>query len=352
MIAQRVSRSVRSRGGLLVAIALTSCSQADESSAPSRSSAPIVSEQAPARSQPVEAAPSREYLVPWGTGPRALGLIPARDQALARGPNAVAVLPSGDPVVLDSLQKRVLRLTADGPVELSGALPDDDEIAVDADGAMALFSPLRSSITLRDGQGRMLGDLPVPRELRDIQAFSFGSSRRIVVRTAFQEAYELGSPNARLPLDGILGTKREGAAFLPDGQGISTLRRKDGTLELVFHAPNPSSGRTGLSRRLVVASTADSGRILGASGSIACIRVERVVSTPELSVARSVFCIDTATERTVFETGLPAPGLYVPRTELAMGGTRPRVALLHPRPDAMAVIVHDVGAESAPGGGR
>jgi hypothetical protein len=258
-------------------------------------------------------------------------------------------LPSGEPLVLDPVRERVLRVGDAGVVELMQARPDDEQLAVDDDGAAVLFSPLRSWATVRGADGATLGELPVARELRDVQSLSLGTSRRLFARTVHQETYALGSPGARLSTEAVLQTKREGAAFLPDGQGVSVLRSPQGNLELLVVGPERSSGRTAVSRRLQLATDAASGRILGTHGSTVCVRVERLAPSPALAVSREALCVDAATGKLALHAHLPSPGLYVPRAEMAMGASNPRLALLHPRPEGLAVIVYDLDLQ---GGAR
>jgi len=74
-------------------------------------------------------------------------------------------------------------------------------------------------------------------------------------------------------------------------------------------------------------------RLVGRSGNVACLRLERVISTPEVAVQRWALCIDAVTGEIVLERALPDVGLYLPRRELAVGGGY--LAFIRPTADGL-----------------
>jgi len=337
-------------GALLAAALLSACPQADTNTRPGQATAPL--SKPPAPGAPVApqnlASRWREHHIPWGSGHRQLGFRAAGHESLAAGPAAVAILASGDPLVLDQLNRRVVRVNPEGSLsEIASVTSDVEDLAVDTDGAWAVFSPLRSNAWLHTAQGTLIGEIHVPRGLRDIVSLGFGSSRRLVVRNAFQETLTLGSPNAVAPFETILSGKREGAAFLPDGSGLAVQRSKEGRIDLIVLRQDAASGRSTVVRRMEVAANATSARIVGATGQIVCIRVEHVASNPEVQVTREAICLQGDTGQHTLHTSLPAPGVYVPRTEFALGGSPPRLVMLHPESEGLSVVALDPEATAS-----
>ncbi|MDB4995650.1 MAG: hypothetical protein JWM74_3082, partial [Myxococcaceae bacterium] len=87
----------------------------------------------------------------------------------------------------------------------------------------------------------------------------------------------------------------------------------------------------------------DAIQIVGAALGVVCARVEHLSgasggsASGPIQVSREAVCVDAMTGATRLRASLPAPGLYVPRRELAMGG-RP-LTLVHARPEAAGVFV-------------
>ena len=61
-------------------------------------------------------------------------------------------------------------------------------------------------------------------------------------------------------------------------------------------------------------------RLVGLLGNVACLRLEKVTSTPEITVERRAVCVDAISGDIVVEHELADVGLYLPRRELAVGG--------------------------------
>ncbi|MBI5535704.1 MAG: hypothetical protein HY898_23435 [Deltaproteobacteria bacterium] len=317
---------------VVAASLLAACSQADTTPKPGQSTAPI---------SRASSAP-RERLLSWGSGPQQLGYQPAGHERLAIGPSAIAVLPAGDALVLDLLNRRVVKVRPEGDlVEVAAAASDAVDLAVDADGSFGVFSAMRSNVWVHNAQGKLMGEVQVPRGLRDIVSLGFGPSRRVMVRNAFQETYAVGGPNAPVSVETILEGKKEGAAFLPDGSGLAVQRTKQGKIELLVLGRDASGSRTAALRRIAVCDDAASARILRAWEQTVCLRIERTTSKPELEVAREAVCLRADNGEQTFHATLPGPGTFVPRTELAMGGSPPRLVMMHPRPEGLAVIAFD-----------
>ena len=271
----------------------------------------------------------------WGAGDGQVGLRPAFAEAQAQGPSAIALDGAGRAYVLDRLNRRVLRL-GERAVAVAAAAPDHELLAVGPDGALALYSPLRARVDLVDADGAAIGALDVPRHIGVVTAVTLQRSRRVTVATALQERYVLGSPSFPLPLPVVLAAHVEGAVALADGRG-ATLRLDGGALLLRIF------GRA--ARELRVATHADAAMLVGADGDVACARTESLAPGATIEVERRVVCVDTATGAVRLDEALPAPGLYPPRTELAVGGGR--VAVLTPTREGVAIASFPLG-----GGGR
>src|SRR5262245_39985618 len=63
----------------------------------------------------------------WGSGPAQVGLRPAATELPAEGPSSVAVGPSGDVVILDRLNERLLAIGLDGAVRAQAQVARDVE---------------------------------------------------------------------------------------------------------------------------------------------------------------------------------------------------------------------------------
>ncbi len=266
--------------------------------------------------QAVQLADRQVVTLPWGAGDGAVGIEPGGAESLSYGPNAVAIASNGESLILDRINERILRVAADGAVHTVAAVPKDAEELVAGAGSIVAFSPVRGQAWFFDASGSPAGTLAVPRALRELTSLSVGASRRLTVHTGFQERLELGSPSAPLALEVTLRGKREGAFALSDGSAVA-LRASAGRAELLLLSQGEGEVRSRVlsSRALPGAITA--ARLLGAHGMTVCLRTERVQSLPELVVDRRAVCVDLASGSVVHDEALPAPGLYLPRTELA-----------------------------------
>jgi hypothetical protein len=193
---------------------------------------------------------------------------------------------------------------------------------------------LRGTAWLYDADGTAAGELQVPRALHQLLHVELGPSRIVQVRTGYQELIEVGSPSAPLPLAVALKTKKEGAVLLSDGRGL-TATVADGQAELQVVRQADAEERAAVVATYPIDGAATAARLVGTFGQIACLRVEHVVSTPTITVARRAVCVDISDGSVTFDHQLPAPGLYVPRRELAMGGGH--LAFIHPTSEGLTL---------------
>jgi len=284
----------------------------------------------------------------WGTAEDAFRRTPAVPESVVYGPSAVAVAHDGRPLVLDRLAGRVVTLDATSTLRSVATVPVDAEgIAAGADGTWLTWSPVRARVAVFDAHGRGVGELAVPRELIDAVSFDLGISRRVRLRTGYQETLELGSPSAPLPLPVALRTKREGAYQLADGRGVAARAGAGGASLVVVSQPADEAARSQIEKELPLPGAPSAARVIGGEGNVVCVKSERVTSTPALSVSRRASCLDVTSGAVVFDEALPAPGLYVPRTEVAFGAGR--LAFIHPTEKGLTVTsVAVLGKEVAP----
>lgn len=278
----------------------------------------------------------------WGSGPQEVGYRPKATEIGAEGPSSVAV--HGDAVyVLDRLNERVVQIAfqAANPVRIAAAVPRDAEhLAAGPDGSLLAWSPLRATAWLRSPSGEPAGEIAIHRALRDVQAIELLGSHRVRATTMLQEAIDLGSPRAPLDLPAALRTKREGAAFLPDGRGVAVRRTEGRTAELLVYADNHAGAResrTTVALRHRLDGAIDAARIVGSAGAIVCMRIERVTSAPAVEVTREARCIDAETGAAVLRASLPSPGAYTPHEELAVGQSPPSLAAITPEEGGLLV---------------
>jgi hypothetical protein len=285
------------------------------------------------------AASEAEWLLPWGGGPGQIGHRAAQPEMPGEGAPAVAVGPNGRAYVLDRLNRRVLVLATPGhPAVAVADVPEDaEDLAVGPDGALAVYSPLRAKVWLRD-TGREAGEVTIPRVLREARGILLGESRQVLVHTAYQETYRAGSPAALQSLASVLRSRREGEFLLPTGEGLA-VRVVGGQPELDVIAEGE---RAQVVARHPLPGPALAARVVGLAAGIACVRLEAAAEPSggeAFTVRRRVACLDTLSGAAVLTRDLPAPGWYVPRRELAMGGSSsPRLAFLHPEKEGLRVL--------------
>jgi hypothetical protein len=270
-------------------------------------------------------------------------LVPASSESIADGPSAVAALPNGEVLVLDQLGERVQLLSYQkAPRTLTSIGRDARDLVAGADGGFVAFSPMRAKAWYFDAAGKSAGELNVPRELRELNGLALGTSRRLTVKTGYQELYTIGSPSAPVALPSLLAGKREGAAILPSGEGVAMQASKT-ELKLVVLSQATAETRSDVVRSFVLPHAANAGRVVGNDGNRVCVRTERVTSTPAIDVERRAVCLDATTGEILLDHGLPSVGVYLPRTELSMGGGR--LVSLHPTPEGLHVTSSRIGGK-------
>ena len=290
------------------------------------------------------AAPS---LLKWGSEENAIGLRPNAADHLAQGAAAIAVAPTGEVLVLDGVNRRVVAIGKDGTTRtaVSNVPSDADDIAVGPDGAIAVYGALTQKVTIFD-HGQRAQEMAIPRVFHDVDRIALGASRRVSFRTGLGETLELGSPSFPLPLDVTLASKKEGAALLRDHTGVraEVTRGEDGRVHaaLVRVASGSSDQRaTVLSSHAL---DADALHVIGAVGNVACARLEHVSSASgAISVEREAVCVDMAADRETLRVDLGAPGMYTPRGELAVGGVPAVLAFALPDDDGLHVTTYAIG---------
>jgi hypothetical protein len=285
----------------------------------------------------------RDTELPWGPGPAQIGLRPGGEEHLGRGPQAVAVAPDGDVLVLDTVNGRVVAIDPRGDVRIAvdGLARDAEDLAVGADGAIAVWSPLQGKAWVFGDGGAAEGTISVDRALRQTVGISLGASRQLLVRSAYQETLSAGSPAAPVDLATMLAGKREGAFLLADGRGVSTRKTADGAALIV--TANPAGRRATTLATHPIPGPADAAMPFGVAGDLACVRTERVEQPADrLSVTRRAVCLHATTGRVVTDLALGAPGPYLPAHELAVGGTTPVLAVLQPSTDHVVVRTCEV----------
>ena len=275
----------------------------------------------------------------WGDGAGQVGLVPAAPGRAARGPQALAIDGDGEVFVLDNVNGRVLAIepTGEARVAVAKVAAHSEDLALAPDGAIATYSPLLATVSIADASGAPAGEVAVSRSLRHVRGISMQSSRRVVVHSAYQETFPVGSAAAPLSLPETLHGKREGAALLPGERGVIARASGDGAVELqVVRALSMDSVTTGDRQRtlatLPVPGAASAGRVVGAADGLACVTLEQLTDGATVRVQRRVACLRLASPAgaVVFDEPLPAPAVYQPARPVALGGAPLAVAWMQP----------------------
>jgi hypothetical protein len=276
--------------------------------------------------------------VPWGTGARGLSLRASRPEALAYGPSSIAVADDGRIFVTDGEASRIAILdgVATGAPTLATFAPaphDVRDLALAKDGALAYTRTLSREVAVLEPEGTPSGTLQIASSLGDFDGVAFGPSRRVIIETPFQESFTLGSAHAPMALESTLIGKKEGVGQLSQARRVSVVHGQAGDLTLRVH------GTDGVTSSFRIPD-GDTGHVVGARGDVACVRIEHVAGTSTVSVTREIFCANVTTKATVLRADLGAPGLYVPRRELALGAGK--LVFMKPTDDGLNVTVWNV----------
>ncbi|MEZ4313672.1 MAG: hypothetical protein R3F14_37095 [Polyangiaceae bacterium] len=276
----------------------------------------------------------------WGTGDTEVGLRPGATDLPAEGPSSVAVGPSGEVLVLDRVNERAISIATSGASHVRASLARDAEhIAAGEDGAFAAWSPLRAQVSVLGRDGSPAGELSIPRVLRDVQRIEVGTSHRIFAVTSMQETWSLGSPHAPLDLASILRSKREGAAFLADGRGIAARMTDSGGEILVYRSPGGGAGeKTAVAWTYPIAGPLAAVRIIGATDTAFCARIERIDQDPQseaIHVEREALCVEAGTGKVLAQQPMGGRGLYTMHEDAAVGGSPPVLVVARPEADGL-----------------
>lgn len=287
----------------------------------------------------------RETVLPWGSGPGQIGMIAAGPERLARSAPAIAVAPGGALLVLDAVNHRLVEVAADGSTRTRIAdLPEAvDTLAVGDDGAVAVFSPARTTAWLYDRSGDPAGSLTLSPTLHHLVGLSIGPSHQLRFANAYQETFTAGSPALPLDLASTLRSTVEGAVVLDDGRGLAVEVTGDQAELIVIDNAHPVDGKPPRGPRFAIPGPATAAQIVGLAGNSVCLRVETLdPQRSEVAVERRAVCLDLHSGAPVYDAALPAPAAFRPRHELTAGGVPPRIAWMEPRTDGLAVASCEV----------
>lgn len=280
--------------------------------------------------------------LPWGKGIGEVGFRAAAPELPGEGPSSIAVGPSGEVVVLDRLNERALSISIKGDVTARASIPRDAEhVAIGPDGALAAWSPLRATVWIKGKDGADLGEIQVPRELRETERIELGISHRIVAVSALQETLQIGSPRAPLDLSSVLRTRREGAAHLADGRGVASRKTESGGEIFAYRKAKKGEDRKPeIGWTFAIEAPVSAVRIVGAVENAVCVRIERVTqATPESAIAveREALCVEADTGKVLLRQALGRPGIYPVHEELSLGGSPPILAFMIPEEGGLRV---------------
>jgi len=288
-----------------------------------------------------------ETTLSWGDGDGQVGLIPAATERAARGPQAIALGTGTEVLVLDAVNGRVLAVAPSGAVRIAvrDVAPHSEDLATGPDGAIATYSPLRSVVSIADPSGAPAGEVAVSRSLRHVRGISLLSSRRVLVHSAHQETFPIGSPAAPLSLQETLHGKREGAAQLTDDRGLAVRALADGTVALqivralALDQADSAGERDRVVSSLPLPGRATAGRVAGVADGLACVALEQLGAQQTVTVQRRVVCVDVTAPgaAALFEQTLPPPRIYQPARAVAIGGSPLSIAWLQPTESGLAV---------------
>ena len=169
----------------------------------------------------------------------------------------------------------------------------------------------------------------------------------MIVKSAFQETFALGSPHAPQLPEAAYRTRRVGADLLANGDGLVTVV-KEGIAQLRVVSQARGDGHAE-DRAAYPLGNAASAHIVGVTGSVVCMRVEHadLAAVGPIAVAREARCVDASNGQTVFHEDLGTPGLYVPRRELTYANGK--LAFAKPEKEGLRITTWIVRAE---GGGK
>lgn len=267
-----------------------------------------------------------------------VGLREGGAEHAAFGVPAVAVGPNGDVFVLDAVNRRIVRATGREVLPVASEVPlDADDLGVSNDGATVVHRAMSTKVLVLDPHGAKIGEVDT-QGMGEVDSVALGASRRVIVKSAFQETFQLGSPHAPQLPEAAYRTRKVGAELLSSGDGVVTIV-KDGSAELHVVAQGEHAG----DRNVFSLGSAASAHIVGVSANVVCMRIEHLTSDGPIAVEREARCVDAKSGKTVFKTDLGAPGLYVPRRELTFA--RGRLAFAKPEKQGLVITTWAVNLE-------
>ncbi len=295
-----------------------------------------------------------DTLIPWGSGHGEVGLLPGGAEAPARGPLSMAIAPSGDVLVLDALNRRVLGIRPDGETYVAAPAPFGAiDLAAGPDGSLALWNTITAKVHVIAANGSS-SILDVPRPIRMIQGIDLLNSKLVILRTAYQERYILGSPSAPVTWPRILFTKMKGVYPWGADRGLQVVVKAGGPPTLLV-VKNRAGGQEPdeASRKAAVLWTLDTpaanaARIAGTNkAGIVCLRIEEITSQNPVRVTRTLWCGMPETKQVLLETVLGDTVLFAPAKDTALSKTLPMAAAMWAEPEGLRVKTYLLGGEEA-----
>ncbi len=266
-------------------------------------------------------------LLPWGS---AVTQRAPQPEFAGDGPSGIALTDDGGVLIVDRLGGRVLRVDQDGARALFAVDEHFEQIAVGPSGKVALYSPLLSLVRVIDERGGLLGELTLPRAISHVSRLSFGASSTVLVDTAFQERFDLGSIHAPRSEAEIMRSKLE--------LGLVTLVSSAGEGSLVSRGAGPD-GRTHERSRISLGADLAQAELAWSSATRALVLVSSIEQPgAAIVVRRSALLIDLEAGTVLGQTDLPARGTFSVRESIAVGGGEPALAYMLPEAAGLRVV--------------
>lgn len=279
----------------------------------------------------LQQAGNQDQQIPWSKlGLRRLEPNQTKLEFVPQGPSALSVLPNGQVLLLDRLNRRVLQLRLGGKLRAIATVPSDaEDLASNAAGNLLVFSPVRSRAWFFSAGGQAAGQLPVPRSLRHLTHVELGPLNRIYARSGFQELFDLGLALRPRNTRDILASKLETAVRVSAKQGAVVVA-SGGRAILRIQPLGRAARQTASATVEHQLHGVDAARILGHHAGILCLRTEtRRDVASQIEVHREVRCLHASDGSTAFRSQLPEPGLYLPKRELVF--RHGWLAFMHPQ---------------------
>ena len=273
--------------------------------------------------------------LPWGSGERALTLIPAAEEQPPSGPLSIAPAAAGGFWIHDSAAGRILRLDEPGQGSWSFSSPLGVNDLLELEGRLYAMSLINRVITTFDLQGKQLERLPLPSGLRRISKLRAGPQGEIYFGTGFQQSFGLGLPGARHSwprlshVDGLIDPEGAAAAQLllkPEGVTLTRASAEQGKAEHL-----PLQGTQGI----------DSARLLyQLADGAALILVERMrMEGQRLRVARELR-LHSPDGSLAWSRAPASRPLFLPAREFAVAGGK--LYQLYPSPEDLKIFSYDL----------